>query len=88
MPELITTPEGLRILVEELPHTYSVSIGCFLAAGARGGQHRIGGEPGQGAHGRDPHHGGDRHREPAALEQLGRVGGEEGQVDSSRSRDT
>jgi predicted Zn-dependent peptidase len=35
MPELITTPEGLRILVEELPHTYSVSIGCFLAAGAR-----------------------------------------------------
>lgn len=35
MPELITTPEGLRILVEELPHTYSVSIGCFVAAGAR-----------------------------------------------------
>jgi predicted Zn-dependent peptidase len=35
MPELITTPEGLRILVEEMPHTYSVSIGCFVAAGAR-----------------------------------------------------
>lgn len=35
MPELITTPEGLRILIEELPHTYSVSIGCFVAAGAR-----------------------------------------------------
>lgn len=35
MPELITTPEGLRVLVEELPHTYSVSIGCFVAAGAR-----------------------------------------------------
>jgi predicted Zn-dependent peptidase len=35
MPELITTPEGLRILVDELPHTYSVSIGCFVAAGAR-----------------------------------------------------
>jgi predicted Zn-dependent peptidase len=35
MPELITTPSGLRILVEELPHTYSVSIGCFIGAGAR-----------------------------------------------------
>jgi predicted Zn-dependent peptidase len=35
MPELITTPQGLRILVEELPHTYSVSVGCFVAAGAR-----------------------------------------------------
>lgn len=35
MPELIVTPEGLRILVEELPHAYSVSVGCFVAAGAR-----------------------------------------------------
>jgi len=35
MQELITTPEGLRVIVEELPHTYSVSIGCFVAAGAR-----------------------------------------------------
>ncbi|HMQ33698.1 MAG TPA: pitrilysin family protein [Chloroflexaceae bacterium] len=35
MPELFTAPGGLRVLVEELPHTYSVSIGCFLAAGAR-----------------------------------------------------
>ncbi len=35
MPELFTAPSGLRVLVEELPHTYSVSIGCFLAAGAR-----------------------------------------------------
>lgn len=35
MPELITTPAGLRIMVEELPHTYSVSIGCFIGAGAR-----------------------------------------------------
>ena len=35
MPELITTSDGLRILVEELPHTYSVSVGCFVAAGAR-----------------------------------------------------
>ncbi|NTW97818.1 MAG: insulinase family protein [Oscillochloris sp.] len=35
MPDLITTPAGLRILVEELPHTYSVSVGCFVGAGAR-----------------------------------------------------
>ncbi|EFO79832.1 peptidase M16 domain protein [Oscillochloris trichoides DG-6] len=35
MPELITTPTGLRILVEPLPHTYSVSIGCFVHAGSR-----------------------------------------------------
>ncbi|PDV98615.1 M16 family metallopeptidase [Candidatus Chloroploca asiatica] len=35
MPELITSPSGLRILIEPLPHTYSVSIGCFVAAGAR-----------------------------------------------------
>ncbi|MFV9507034.1 MAG: M16 family metallopeptidase [Oscillochloridaceae bacterium umkhey_bin13] len=35
MPEQFITPSGLRILVEELPHTYSVSIGCFVAAGAR-----------------------------------------------------
>ena len=35
MPELFITPTGLRVLVEELPHTYSVSIGCFVAAGAR-----------------------------------------------------
>jgi predicted Zn-dependent peptidase len=35
MPELITTPTGLRILVEELPHTYSVAVGAFIGAGAR-----------------------------------------------------
>ncbi len=35
MPELITTPSGLRLLVETLPHTYSVSIGCFVHAGSR-----------------------------------------------------
>ncbi|MEI7644970.1 MAG: pitrilysin family protein [Chloroflexales bacterium] len=35
MPELITTSAGLRILVDELPHTYSVSIGCFVSTGAR-----------------------------------------------------
>lgn len=27
-------PNGLNILVEELPHTYSVSVGCFVGAGA------------------------------------------------------
>jgi predicted Zn-dependent peptidase len=35
MPYVITTPAGLRILIEELPHTYSVSIGCFVGVGAR-----------------------------------------------------
>lgn len=29
-----TTPDGLTILVEELPHTHSVSIGCFVRVGA------------------------------------------------------
>lgn len=32
---LITAPSGLRILVEELPHTHSVSLGCFVSTGAR-----------------------------------------------------
>ncbi len=31
----LTTPNGLRLLVEELPHTYSVAVGCFIGAGAR-----------------------------------------------------
>lgn len=35
MPELFTTPQGLRVLVEELPHTYSVAVGAFIGAGAR-----------------------------------------------------
>lgn len=35
MPTLHTTSSGLRVLVEELPHTYSASLGCFVAAGAR-----------------------------------------------------
>lgn len=35
MPEFFTAPGGLRLIVEELPHTYSVSVGCFIAAGAR-----------------------------------------------------
>jgi predicted Zn-dependent peptidase len=29
-----TTPDGLTILVEELPYTHSVSIGCFVRVGA------------------------------------------------------
>ncbi|NJN15195.1 MAG: insulinase family protein [Oscillochloris sp.] len=35
MPTLTTLPSGLRILVEELPHTYSIAIGAFIGAGAR-----------------------------------------------------
>jgi predicted Zn-dependent peptidase len=35
MPTSIITPGGLRLLVEELPHTYSVAVGCFIGAGAR-----------------------------------------------------
>jgi predicted Zn-dependent peptidase len=29
------TPTGLRLLVEELPHTHSASIGCYVNVGAR-----------------------------------------------------
>ncbi len=35
MPHLHTTTNGLRILVEEMPHTHSVAIGCFVDVGAR-----------------------------------------------------
>ncbi|WP_448337329.1 M16 family metallopeptidase [Chloroflexus aurantiacus] len=35
MPYLHTTPNGIRILIEELPHTHSVAIGCFIDIGAR-----------------------------------------------------
>lgn len=35
MPYLHTTRNGLRILIEELPHTHSVAIGCFIDIGAR-----------------------------------------------------
>lgn len=35
MPPRSVTIDGLRILVEELPHTHSVSIGCFMGVGAR-----------------------------------------------------
>jgi predicted Zn-dependent peptidase len=29
-----TLPSGLRVLVEELPHTHSVSLGCFVGVGS------------------------------------------------------
>ncbi|MCS6888481.1 MAG: insulinase family protein [Chloroflexus sp.] len=35
MPYLHTTRNGIRILIEELPHTHSVAIGCFIDVGAR-----------------------------------------------------
>ncbi len=34
MPRVITLPAGPRLLVEELPHTYSVAIGYFIGVGA------------------------------------------------------
>jgi predicted Zn-dependent peptidase len=30
----LTLPGGLRLLVEELPHTHSVSLGCFVGVGS------------------------------------------------------
>lgn len=36
-------PGGLRILVEELPHTHSVSIGCFINVGSGHEQHELAG---------------------------------------------
>ena len=38
-----TLPGGLRLLVEELRHTHSVSLGCFVGAGAGHEQHEISG---------------------------------------------
>lgn len=35
MPYSHTTRNGIRILIEELPHTHSVAIGCFIDIGAR-----------------------------------------------------
>ncbi|WP_298819353.1 M16 family metallopeptidase [Chloroflexus sp.] len=35
MPYLHTTHNGIRILIDELPHTHSVAIGCFIDIGAR-----------------------------------------------------
>src|SRR5262245_52722311 len=34
MLHTFTLPGGLRLLVEELPHTHSVSLGCFLGIGS------------------------------------------------------
>src|SRR5215211_6817158 len=36
-----TLPGGLRLLVEELPHTYSVSIGCFVGVGSGHEEHPL-----------------------------------------------
>ena len=36
-------PGGLRVLVEELPHTHSVSIGCFVGVGSGHEERPIGG---------------------------------------------
>ncbi len=35
MRTTITTPSGLSVLIEELPHTYSVALGYFIGVGAR-----------------------------------------------------
>lgn len=34
MVQTFTFPGGLQVLVEELPHTHSVSIGCFVGVGS------------------------------------------------------
>jgi predicted Zn-dependent peptidase len=34
MPQTIALPDGLTLLVEELPHTHSVSVGCFVGVGS------------------------------------------------------
>lgn len=34
MPTTLVAPNGMCLLVEELPHTHSVSIGCFVGVGA------------------------------------------------------
>jgi len=41
MLHTFTLPGGLRILVEELPHTHSVSIGCFVGVGSGHENHPI-----------------------------------------------
>ncbi len=43
MPHIHTLPNGLRILVEELAHTHSVSIGCFVGIGSGHEQHELAG---------------------------------------------
>jgi predicted Zn-dependent peptidase len=34
MLETLTLPSGLRVLVEQLPHTHSISLGCFVGVGS------------------------------------------------------
>ena len=34
MLHTLILPGGLRVLVEELPHTHSVSLGCFVGVGS------------------------------------------------------
>jgi predicted Zn-dependent peptidase len=41
MPHTYTLPGGLRVLVEELPHTHSISIGCFVGVGSGHEDHPI-----------------------------------------------
>jgi predicted Zn-dependent peptidase len=41
MLHTVTLPGGLRVLVEELPHTYSISIGCFVGVGSGHENHPI-----------------------------------------------
>lgn len=36
-------PGGLRVLVEELPHTHSVSLGCFVGVGSGHEEHAVAG---------------------------------------------
>ncbi|MDZ4720236.1 MAG: pitrilysin family protein [Roseiflexaceae bacterium] len=43
MPHISALPSGLTLLVEELPHTHSVSIGCFVRVGSGHEQRPIAG---------------------------------------------
>jgi len=43
MLQKFTLPGGLRILVEELPHTHSISLGCFVGVGSGHEDRQIGG---------------------------------------------
>ena len=41
MLQTFTLPAGLRVLVEELPHTHSISLGCFVGVGSGHEDHPI-----------------------------------------------
>src|SRR5689334_14159732 len=43
MLHTIALPGGLRLLVEELPHTHSVSLGCFVGVGSGHEQRAVSG---------------------------------------------